>query len=301
MLNILTKTMQTAHLRTILAIHRAGSFTAAAAIVHLSHSAISIQMKQLEQQLGAPLFVKGRRPATLTPLGEEIVEKARDIIERLDSLKSLVDADDLGGKVNLGFIPTTLQTLLPVVLERLRNDFPKLQVTVRSGLSGDLAIAVENHELDFAFLSAPVSASPMVRLHEIGSEPLFLITEKTNKTRAKESDILRQNPYIAFSRNTWLGEQIASHLIQRGLLIEPAIELDSIDAIEHLVTRGFGVSIVPQRLLAAPLQDTLRCLPLTAPAPVRRIMLATPPQCRRQTLLQCLTGIAQSNAPTDPA
>ena len=285
--------MQTAHLRTILAIHSAGSFTAAASVVHLSHSAISIQMKQLEQQLGVPLFIKGRRPATLTPLGEEIVEKARDIIERLDSLKSLAVADDMGGKVNLGFIPTTLQTLLPVVLERLRRNFPKLQVSVRSGLSGSLAKAVEEHELDFAFLSAPVSARPMVRLHEIGAEPLFLITAKSNKSRAKEADILRQNPYIAFSRRTWLGEQIASHLTQRGLMIEPVIELDSIDAIEHLVIRGFGVSIVPQRLLAAPLQDTLRCLPLTAPAPVRRIMLATPPHCRRQSVLQCLREIAQ--------
>ncbi len=299
MLNILTRTMQTAHLHTILAIHSAGSFTAAADLVHLSHSAISIQMKQLEQQLGAPLFIKGRRPATLTPLGEEVVEKARDIIERLDALKTLANADDWGGKVNLGFIPTTLQTLLPVVLERLRSDFPDLQVTVRSGLSGQLAEAVEKHELDFAFLSAPVTAHPMVRLHEIGSEPLFLITEKSYKSRAKEADILRQNPYIAFSRDTWLGEQIASHLTQRGLLIEPAIELDSIDAIEHLVTRGFGVSIVPQRLLATPLQDALRCLPLTAPAPVRRIMLATPPHCQRQTLLQCLTEIAQTRDPTN--
>jgi len=284
--------MQTSLLRTLLAIKTTGSFSAAATTVHLSHSAISIQMKQLEQQLGASLFIKGRRPAMLTPMGEEIAEKAREIIDQLDDLKSLTGADDLGGRITLGFVPTTLQTLLPVALERLRSEFPQLQVSVRSDLSSHLASAVENRDIDFAFLSAPVSVHSKVRLHEIGSEALFLVTAKNNTSLDKQADILRQNPYIAFSRHTWLGEQIAHHLTQRGLLLEPSIELDSMDAIEHLVARGFGVSIVPQRLLAAPLEQTLRCLALGSPAPVRRVMLATPQRCHRQTLLHCLKTIA---------
>ncbi|MBV1866086.1 MAG: LysR family transcriptional regulator [Rhodobacteraceae bacterium] len=287
--------MQTSHLRSFLAIKDTGSFTAAAAAVHLSHSAVSIQMKQLEQQLGASLFIKGRRPAMLTPLGEEIAEKAREIMDRLDDLKALAGADDLGGRVTLGFVPTTLQTLLPVVLERLRCEFPDLKVAVRSGLSSELAKMVEDHNIDFAFLSAPVSDPAMIRLHEIGSEPLFLVmAQNAHATSpAKPADILRQTPYIAFSRSTWLGKQIASHLTQSGHIVEPEIELDSFDAIEHLVARGFGVSIVPQRLLAAPLQETLHCISLGPRAPERRVMLATPRHCQRQTLLHCLTQIAK--------
>lgn len=286
--------MQTSHLRSFLAIKDTGSFTAAAAAVHLSHSAVSIQMKQLEQQLGASLFIKGRRPAMLTPLGEEIAEKAREIVDRLDDLKALAGADNLGGRVTLGFVPTTLQTLLPVVLERLRSEFPDLRVAVRSGLSSELAKMVEEHNIDFAFLSAPVSDPAMIRLHEIGSEPLFLVmAQNAHASRAKPADILRQNPYIAFSRNTWLGTLIASHLTQSGHSVDPEIELDSFDAIEHLVARGFGVSIVPQRLLAAPLQDTLHCIPLGPRAPERRVMLATPRHCQRQTLLHCLADIAK--------
>ncbi len=284
--------MQTAHLRTLLAIKNSGSFTAAASWVNLSHSAVSIQMKQLEQQLGAPLFEKNRRPAVLNPLGQEIAEKAREIVDRLDDLKSLAETDDISGRVTLGFVSTTLQTLLPVVLERLRTDFPELQVSVHSGLSGQLAKAVESHQIDFAYLSAPVQEHPMVRMHEIGAEPLFLVTSKSNTGLSKVADILRQNPFISFDRNTWLGEQIASHLAQRGLFLEPDIELDSIDAIEHLVANGFGVSILPQRLLAPPLETRLRCISLGTPAPLRRVMLAVPQRCRRQTLLNCLTGIA---------
>jgi len=284
--------MQTAHLRTLLAVKNTGSFTAAAAWVHLSHSAVSIQMKHLEQAIGAPLFEKNRRPAVLTPIGEEIAEKAREVVDRLDDMKSMGDADDVTGRVALGFVSTTLQTLLPVVLARLRRDFPELQVAVHSGLSGQLANSVETHQVDFAFLSAPVQENPMVRMHEIGSEPLFLVTSKTRKEPAKIGEILRQNPFISFDRSTWLGEQIASHLAQRGLFREPDIELDSIDAIEHLVELGFGVSILPQRLLAPPLDKNLRLHSLGQPAPMRRVMLAAPQRCRRQTLLNCLIGIA---------
>ncbi|MGR3290179.1 MAG: LysR substrate-binding domain-containing protein [Paracoccaceae bacterium] len=233
----------------------------------------------------------------MTPIGEEVAEKARDIVERLDDLKSLANADDTEGRVTLGFVSTTLQTLLPVVLDRLRSDFPGLQVSLHSGLSGQLAESVENHRIYFAFLSAPVQDHAMVRMHEIGSEPLFLVTEKTNTGPTKIADILRQNPFISFNRGTWLGEQIASHLAQRGLFLDPDIELDSIDAIEHLVAHGFGVSILPQRLLAPPLDENLRCLSLGSPAPMRRLMLAVPKRCRRQTLLKCLTGIATEGVP----
>jgi DNA-binding transcriptional LysR family regulator len=283
--------MRIKHLRTLLAIHDTGSFTAAARRINLSHSAISIQMKQLEYELAAPLFEKGRRPAKLTPLGEEVADRAREIVRSLDELKLLHDVDDTSGSITLGFVPTTLQKLLPVVLEVLRAEFPGLQVSVRSGLSNALAKSVGDGDIDFAFLSAPLAKLPPIRLYEIGVEKLFLIVAKNDTGRPGEADVLRRNPYIAFARSTWLGGQIENHLNQLGLKIDPAIELDSIDAIENLVARGFGASIVPQRLLAAPLEQNLRCLPLSEPAPVRRLMLAAPALCRRQTLLACLTGV----------
>lgn len=285
--------MQSTHLRTLLAIRDTGSFSAAAGTVHLSHSAVSVQMKQLEQNLGAPLFEKGRRPARLTPLGEEIAEKARDIIDQIDALRSIAIADDLEGRVSIGFVATTLQTLLPVALARLRRDFPDLQVSVHSNLSDKLAESVENRQLDFAFLTAPVSAHPMVRLHEIGIEPLYVVTAKSNKTRARTADILQQNPFISFNQKTWLGQQIAAQLAQQGIYVEPQIELDSFDAIEYLVAQDFGVSILPQRLLASPLGGELRCTPFGTPIQRRALMLATPRHCRRQTLLACLKGIAK--------
>lgn len=285
--------MNISHLRTLLAIKQKGSLSGAADLIHLSHSAISVQMKQLEAELGAPLFVAGKRPATLTPLGEDVVREAREIVTRADNLKHIAKADDIAGQARLGFVPTTLGTLLPVALERLRARFPALQVTVRSGLSAQLARDVAEGQLDFAFVSGPLERETPVALDEIGTEPLFLITARDLPAAGGLKQILAQRPYIGFSRRTWLGSHIDQWLRQKGLGGAPAIELDSIDAIEALVARDFGVSVVPQRLLAPPLSDSLYCVALDDPAPVRRLMLATSPHCRRQTVRRMLANIAR--------
>lgn len=291
--------MNLAHLRTLVAIEQTGSLSGAAGVVNLSHSAVSVQMKQLEAEIGGALFVTGRRPATLTPLGQELAREASEIVTRAARLKNLGKVDDKKGLVRLGFVPTTLATLLPVVLERLQTSFPELQVSVRSDLSARLAQDIATGALDFAFVSDPLAAEPDVRLTEIGRETLFLIMAESGNRSLDLATILTSQPYIAFNRETWLGAYIHQWTLQNGLKVDPMIELDSIDAIENLVARGFGVSIVPQRLMAPPLEERMRCIALGQPAPQRRVMLASSTHNRRQSVQKALAEIAL-DAPSVP-
>jgi DNA-binding transcriptional LysR family regulator len=278
--------MNISRLRTLVAIHTHGGFTAAAAQVNLSQSSVSIQMKQLELELGGKLFVPGKRPAMLTAMGHEAVDKARAILQQLDGLRALGASDSTGGKISIGFVPTTLQTLLPKVLFHLQHRFPMLSVSVRSGLSSELGQAVAAQELDFAFLTSPAELPPHIALTEIAEEPLLVIDNGALRKPVDDLDILRAQPYIAFSRKTWLGRQIDEKLAQRGFDQRPPIELDSIDAIEKLVILGLGASIVPQRFLAAPLAKRLRCTPFGAQGMVRRLTLASHRTGQRETLRQ---------------
>ncbi len=284
--------MNITHLRTLLAVKKTGSLSGAARLVHLSHSAVSVQMKQLETNVGTTLFIDGKRPATLTPVGEEVAREAAEIVARIDNLRDYSQIDGVTGQMQLGFVPTTLETLLPVVLRRLRTDFPNLQVQVRSGLSSHLAREVETGDLDFAFISAPVSTETPLRLHQIGTEPLVLITSLHNRSKPEMAQVMQENPNIAFNRETRLGGHISEFLGFHGFEKNPEIELDSIDAIENLVAQDFGVSIVPQRIMAPVLDAKLRCIPLGEPFPVRQLMLASSPHCRRRTIRQALAGIA---------
>jgi len=103
-------------------------------------------------------------------------------------------------------------------------------------------------------------------------------------------ELLRDQPYIAFNPRTWLGQQIFTSLNARGLSFNPAIELNSIDAVENLVAQGFGVSIVPQRLFADDMAKTLRCLALGDATESRELVLASHLHCSRPTLRRTIIG-----------
>lgn len=271
-------------LRTLTAIADHGSFSAAAAHINLSHSAVSVQMRQLEDEAGVALFDRTTRPPKLTDLGQAYVDKARGILAQVAALKELKGGDSLTGRVTFGFVPTTLQTVLPMLLGELRARFPDLQVSARSGLSNDLAAAVENREMSFAFLTAPRTCPRDMVLDAIASEPLFVIAEKGRLQGQSADALLATAPYIAFSRRSWLGERIEAEFARRALPFAPVIELDSIDAVENLVAQGFGVSVVPQRLFAPALGDRVDCLPFAAPGLARHLVMASHRLHNRATL-----------------
>ncbi len=282
--------MNISQLRSLLAIQASGSFSAAADAVHLSQSTLSIQMKHLAEDLGAPLFVPGKRPATLTPFGQQVIARARCIVEEVDQLRGLADGDETGGRIAIGFVPTTLQTLLPRVLAALQRDFPGLGVAVKSGFSDALARNVADQELDFALITGTSDLPGGVSSTLIAEEPLVVIAPPDAPSPRNAAEALRGHPYVAFSGETRLGRQIAAMLEAEGHDVEAQIALDSIDAIEKLVALGLGVSIVPQRLLAPALADRLHCLPFGGRAGVRRLILAHPRGSRRHSLKRAIVA-----------
>ncbi|MEC3863039.1 LysR family transcriptional regulator [Mesobacterium sp. TK19101] len=263
--------MKISQLRTLLAIRDNGSLSRAAQVVHLSHSALSTQMTQLEQDLGSALFVKGRRPVMLTAFGLRFCVEAEDVLGRFDALRQSAGGDRTDGTIRAGFVPTTQQTLLPVVLRGLGATFPKLRVQVTSGLSGDLAEQVARGHLDLAVMTAGDRIGPEMEQTEIAREPLCVVAPPD--TAGDAESWLGTLPYIAFARDTRLGQQIETGLSALKLRPETVMEIDSLDTIEALVREGLGCSILPQRLFAPPLQDRLTCLPFPQDGAARRLAL----------------------------
>ena len=265
--------MNLRQLRTVATILQQGSFAAAGDRIGLSHSAISVQMQQLEDSLGVELFDRGSRPVTLTPEGARIAAIANEILDKLETIKQVASGVEALASVAIGFIPTTVQNLLPRVLETLGEEFPALQVRVKSGLSGELAAAVARRELDYALLTAPAVEIPELDIVPIASEPFYVIAPATRAGLEADDELLRSMPYIAFSRRTWVGQHIAAKLQQRGIHIRESIEIDSLEAIENLVSQGFGVSIVPRRLHATIDANNIVQVPFGTPVEKRQLAL----------------------------
>jgi len=264
--------MNLRQLRTLSTILEHGSFAAAGDHIGLSHAAVSVQMNLLETTLAAELFDRSSRPVALTADGVRIAQLAGEVLDKVDNLRLEASGAKTSGAVSIGFIPTCVHHLLPKVLDAIRNAFPDLQVSVKSGLSGELAAAVVRRELDFALVTTPLAEIPELDITPIASEPFYVIGPAGTAVES-DASLLRSLPYISFNKRTWVGQHIAAKLQQRGIHIDTAIEIDSLEAIENLVADGFGVSIVPLRLHAPKQPPRLVRIPFGNPVDTRQLTL----------------------------
>ncbi|MBK0399147.1 LysR family transcriptional regulator [Limibaculum sp. M0105] len=264
--------MNLRQLRTLVAIAEQGSFTAAGEAVGLSHSAVSLQVKALEDELGVTLADRTLRPPRLTDRGLALVEQARRVGHIIEEIRALGVEGTFAGALMLGVVPTALVYLLPPALARLQAAHPQLSIRVRSGLSGDLAQAVRAGELDTALVTEPVIMPEGLTARRVSADPLELIA--SNEFEGSElAELIRHHPFIWFSRKTWAGQQIERVLAARNLRPREAMEVDALDAVEALVRAGLGISVVPARHGPPQSGPALRRIPIDGEDAIRKLCL----------------------------
>ncbi len=232
-------------LRTFLAVAKHGSFAAAGKEIGLTQAAVSLQMKTLEDELKARLFDRSRRSIVLNTTARNLIPRAAEIVSLYENLALSASSESVGGTLNVGAIPPTFSRLLPDALLRLRQDYPRIEVRVINGRSDELAIKVERGELDAALVSYPPSALPRTLVwHSVVKEPLvFVAPLLVNVTTLRE--VLAREPFIRITRHSWTGQLIDQALRRRGIVVRDIMELDPIDVIAEMVSRGLGVSVIP--------------------------------------------------------
>ena len=270
------------HLASLIAIADHGGFAAAGAVLGRSHSAISLHIKALEEEVGVTLVDRAARPAVLTPEGEQMVEQARRLQRVLEDIVALRPGQHLSGRLSVGVVPTAMAHLVPPALSRLRSAHPDVQLEIRTGLSGELAAAVAAGDVDAALVTAPDLAPDGLEMRLVAEEPLIVLAPAG--TDGDDATLLSAHPFIWFSRKTWAGQQIERRLLDRGIRVQPVMEIDSLEAIEALVRHGLGVAVVPDRGLAG---DLVR-VPFGDPQATRRLVLLTRPRPPRARLIDAL-------------
>lgn len=286
--------MNLRQLRTLSEFLDQKSFASTSDRVGLSASAISIQMLRLEEELGARIFDRMSRPPILTAQGIAIAKIARDLLELEEKIGRIARGDDIAEAVTIGFVPTTLTRILPRIVRRLRQAYPDVQINIRSGLSGDLAAAVVKHEMDFALITAPMMDAPDLSVTEIVREPLFAVGPLSLSHIGTDAELISALPFISFNKRAWLGQKIVSDLQARAIFPDEGMEVDSFDTIEQLVAQGFGVSVIPRRLLASPLSDHLKCVPFGTPQQSRSLALIHHARRRTTQLDAAIVAIFRS-------
>ncbi|MEM7212525.1 MAG: LysR substrate-binding domain-containing protein [Pseudomonadota bacterium] len=276
------------HLASLEAIAEQGSFSAAGEAVGRSHSAISLHIKALEEELDTIVIDRAARPLALTPDGWALVEQARRYRRVMEDIRAIGQSDSISGTLSVGIVPTVMSHLAPPALARIRAEHPDLQLEIRTGLSGELARAVQSGDLDAAVLTGPDLPPEDLESAAIADEPLVVIAPP-NAEGETDSDLLTQHPFIWFSRKTWAGQQIERRLLDRGIRVNAAMEIDSLEAIESLVRHGLGVAIVPDQHDG---DASLRRIPFCTPQATRRVVLLNRRRSPKARLIQAFkTGL----------
>lgn len=233
-------------LKTLLAIRDGRSFQEAARDLNMTLSAVSMRMKQLEEQHQTQLFDRTTRPPSLTRAGSVLADASRDIVKAYEDLPLLLQATTrLSGNLTLGVAASARIRVLPRFIQYLTGTYPDLTLSVESALSADLVDKVARGCLDAAIVTATEDLGNQFAVTPILVEPLVLVAAKAEQFRLS-MDLLKTRPFIRFQPRSGVGQLINSFLSARSIAIKETMVLDSLDGVVELVALDLGVAIIPE-------------------------------------------------------
>ncbi|MEM9783416.1 MAG: LysR family transcriptional regulator [Pseudomonadota bacterium] len=238
--------MRTAFLESLLAVHRFGSFSTAAQSRNMTLSALSMQMKALEEDLGVALFDRTFRPPKLTPIGETIAAEAREVVRAEARLRSHCASDEaLTGHFHIGFVNSVAARALSAFLKHAVAAAPSARFSFETGLSEVLCEAVRTGRLDAAVVTEIAEATAGLASHPLFEEEMVLIVPR-DFAGHEHSALGAQLPFFHFMPQSGIGRLIARFLDRLKAAPRQTIYLDNIEAITNCVGNGLGYSILPK-------------------------------------------------------
>lgn len=262
------------HLRYFEALAHHGHFGRAAEACAISQPALSQQVKELEEILGAPLVERGTRHIRLTGLGEALATRARAILQAVDELGDLARASSgpLTGRLRIGLIPTIAPYLLPKVIEALAEAYPGVDMHPREAVTQKLVDELQEGRLDAAILALPVS-EPSLTEYPLFDEEFMLVRPLEDADKPVPSaDKLREMRLLLLEEGHCFRDQALSFCNMSSTPSQDIVEGSSLATLVQMVGAGIGVTLIPQ--MAAPVETRSAPVSVTrlkAPRPSRTI------------------------------
>jgi len=263
--------VETQFLNTFITVADHGSMAAAARLLNITPAAVAQQIRTLEREIGTTLIARVGRTVSVTEEGSRILQRSRDVLRNVADLRSVANESGVSGELRLGACPTALAGMLPDVLARMVETFPRINVFIKPGYSVDLYNDVEKGDLDAAVvLQAPFPLPKTCEWQLLREEPLIVLAPRALAGRDPH-ELLATEPLIRYDRNQWGGRQADDYLRANGIVPRERFELNALNAIAVMVDRGLGVSLVPDWARPWPEGLDLVRMPLPNPSEPRRI------------------------------
>lgn len=257
-------------LRTMSAVVETGSFAAAAAQMSLTPSAVSMQMKQVENYFGRRLFDRSGTVAVPTPYGLEAAETISQAIGSIEALR-MRRGRGTEGVLRLGIIPSALAASAPAALQKLRHQYPDLSIRTESMATAILLSNLKGGSIDAALVVRPTqSASSRLHWRDVSREAFVLLAPPGSNARTP-AEALSRHGWIRYHRGTTGGKIAAEYVRVIAPGAKVVCEAEPTDAIVAMVSGGLGATVLPRPRQPLRMAYPMREIELGRNAPWRQL------------------------------
>ena len=270
--------MEMRQLRYFVAVVEAGSFSRAAAVLHMAQPSLSRQMALLETEVGQRLLARNGRGVEITDAGQSLLVHARSILQiaqrALDELQDIGDSP--AGRICIGMPPRVAIGLSAPLIQRFRARYPRAVITVLEGLSVSMRASLIAGELDMALLFDP-APSTLLSYEILSREKLLIVGPPKSQFPTRVSiAALASYPMVLPSPPNAIRGLLDARLKPAGVQLQLLAEVGAVRTVLALVNAGMGCTILPESALTLPADDALARAPIGPPNIWNTLVLATP-------------------------
>ncbi|HEY4330953.1 MAG TPA: LysR substrate-binding domain-containing protein [Ilumatobacteraceae bacterium] len=285
----------------LVAVAEHGHFGRAADACFVSQPALSTQIRELERRIGATLIERSPRGLLLTPVGAEVVDRARAIVRDVEELVEVSAANGVGivGPLHIGVIPTLSPYLLPAVVAATHNAHPQAELQLSELQTDPLLVELRSGAVDLALLATEVDGTD-VETGVLGDDPFVVALAASHPLAAGDGvlqlgDVAKLRVLLLADGNC-LREQAQAVCLDSSLVVSD-LQGTSLTTVVQMVAAGQGITLLPS--IAAALEarpdSGIVTRPLAAPVPRRTIRLAwrarSPRAARYRELVELLAPL----------
>jgi LysR family hydrogen peroxide-inducible transcriptional activator len=266
-------------LKYLVALADHGHFGRAAASCFITQSTLSTQIKKLEDFLGVTLFDRSLKRVTPTPIGREILQSARNIVEESERIREVARhaQDPMARTIHLGVIPTLGPYYLPHALTVVHKKHPDLRLLLREEMTPQILGHLADGKLDAGLLALPVTDDSL-RVEPLFYEPFFAALPAGHALAKREvlkvSDIMAEK-LLLLDEGHCLRDQ-ALDVCGSGSRGREEVRATSLETLRQMVAMGLGLTLLPALAVDAGARQTKKAVeirPFKSPPPGRTIGL----------------------------
>jgi LysR family hydrogen peroxide-inducible transcriptional activator len=267
-------------LRYLVALAEHKHFGRAAEASFVSQPTLSTQIKKLEEELDVSLVERTPRKVLLTEVGKEIAQRAREVLNEVEQIRAIArrTRDPESGTIRLGIFPTLGPYLLPHVIPRIRERFPRLELLLVEEKTEVVLRQLREGRLDAGILALPIHDD---QLHtEFLFEEQFLLAVPENHELARRTTLklgdLADESLLLLEEGHCLRDQALDVCQLAGAIEKVGFRATSLETLRQMVAANVGITLLPSLSVQPPIaqSDNVHLLPFRGQAPSRRIAMA---------------------------